>query len=56
MTFNYNWGSLVGTLPLVLNTGITNPFFADQSLDVICGNARAESPDTSVLVDKKDGS
>ena len=56
MTFNYNWGSLVGTLPLVLNTGITNPFFADQSLDVICENARAESPDTSVLVDKKDDS
>jgi hypothetical protein len=56
MTFDYTWGSLVGTISLVLITGITNPVFVDASLDIICGNTRSESYDVNVIIDKKDGS
>jgi len=56
MTFDYNWGSLVGTLPLVLITGIINPTFAGLSLETNYGKTRAESHDAIVIVDKKDDS
>jgi hypothetical protein len=46
----------VGTISLVLITGITNPVFVDASLDIICGNTRSESYDVNVIIDKKDGS
>ena len=49
MTFDYNWGSLVGTLPLVLITGIDNPVFGGASLDIICKNARLQSHVVNVI-------
>ena len=56
MTFDYNWRSLVRTLPLVLITGITNRIFPCASFDIISGTTRDESHDVYVIVEKKYGS
>ena len=53
MTFDYNWGSLVGTQPLVLIKEITNPTFARKSLEIICGKTRLENPDAIVFVEER---
>jgi hypothetical protein len=56
MTFDYNWESLVGTLPLVLITGIPSLTFTELPLEPFCGKTRVENHDVVVIVDKKDDS